>query len=302
MKQVLFSTCDVLPVQIASGLQIHSCLTKRFYLRCAAVFACSRAVELFYGVRDVLDLFRSIAPTKLKKPDPYHSAILHNDCFYIAHHLLCLGYRYKASLPEDLQAIATFVDLVPAFRQLGEQALMTMVAEQHSLLREKMETMHGLRECHLPERFNEIRGVLDSCLESAQELGRAWDKTLPSTVFNMTLGSVVTVIMAGLVHEVLSLQDIAERDADGIHELLSIVSEAVPKLWQVELTPTELAEHLPCWTRFHQVRELMVTRLVDIGEKHQDQYWVLKSDELRSMVKALFTNTDMRAEIIAIIA
>eukprot|EP00049_Salpingoeca_infusionum_P006246 m.103842 g.103842 ORF g.103842 m.103842 type:complete len:68 (-) comp13247_c0_seq5:520-723(-) len=41
----------------------------------------------------------------------------------------------------------------------------------------------------------------------------------------MTLGSVVTVIMAGLVHEVLSLQDIAERDADGIHELLSIVSE-----------------------------------------------------------------------------
>eukprot|EP00049_Salpingoeca_infusionum_P006249 m.103871 g.103871 ORF g.103871 m.103871 type:complete len:204 (-) comp13247_c0_seq9:43-654(-) len=112
MKQVLFSTCDVLPVQIASGLQIHSCLTKRFYLRCAAVFACSRAVELFYGVRDVLDLFRSIAPTKLKKPDPYHSAILHNDCFYIAHHLLCLGYRYKASLPEDLQAIATFVDLV----------------------------------------------------------------------------------------------------------------------------------------------------------------------------------------------
>ena len=43
---------------------------------------------------------------------PQQAAVFHNDCFYVAHHLLSLGHRVKPHLPEDVAAVATFIDMV----------------------------------------------------------------------------------------------------------------------------------------------------------------------------------------------
>jgi centromere/kinetochore protein ZW10 len=54
-------------------------------------------------VRDMFDLFRAIVPTRNKASlaqYPQLCAIFHNDCFYIAHHLLTLGHQFRAALPK----------------------------------------------------------------------------------------------------------------------------------------------------------------------------------------------------------
>jgi centromere/kinetochore protein ZW10 len=73
------------------------------------------AVQLFYSVRDMFDLFRAVVPTCHKESlenIPHAAIIFHNDCFYIAHHLLSLGHQFRKQLPEDLAKIATFIDMV----------------------------------------------------------------------------------------------------------------------------------------------------------------------------------------------
>lgn len=51
---------------------------------------------------------------------PHLAAIQHNNCMYLAHHLLTLGHHFKAHLPQQhSMGVATFVDLVPGFRKLG---------------------------------------------------------------------------------------------------------------------------------------------------------------------------------------
>lgn len=52
---------------------------------------------------------------------PHLAAIQHNNCMYLAHHLLTLGHHFKAHLPQPhSEGIATFVDMVPGFRRLGK--------------------------------------------------------------------------------------------------------------------------------------------------------------------------------------
>ena len=56
---------------------------------------------------------------------PQLSALHHNNCMYIAHHLLTLGHQFRPKLPEPLnQSVASFVDLVPTIRQMGEKCFL----------------------------------------------------------------------------------------------------------------------------------------------------------------------------------
>jgi hypothetical protein len=71
--------------------------------------------------RDLFDLYRAVYSAQfvsnLARVD--HLAMLfHNDCMYIAHHLLTLGHQYRSRLPPPLNKTSTFVDLVPAFRKV----------------------------------------------------------------------------------------------------------------------------------------------------------------------------------------
>ena len=63
---------------------------------------------------------------------PQLSALHHNNCMYIAHHLLTLGHQFRPKLPEPLnQSVASFVDLVPTIRQMGEKCFLEQLVSRH---------------------------------------------------------------------------------------------------------------------------------------------------------------------------
>lgn len=105
---------------------------------------------LFQTSRDVLFLFRAIIPTLYAEDianDPRACMLFHNDCMYIAHHMLTIGYLYKqrcglsnlmhannlqkllilwlCRLPPPLSQTATMIDMVPGFRNTAEKALIS---------------------------------------------------------------------------------------------------------------------------------------------------------------------------------
>lgn len=60
---------------------------------------------------------------------PHLAAIQHNNCMYLAHQLLTLGHHFRAHLPQPLsEGVATFVDMVPGFRNLGKQTVFQLSA------------------------------------------------------------------------------------------------------------------------------------------------------------------------------
>ncbi|CAH2320138.1 centromere kinetochore zw10 homolog [Pelobates cultripes] len=85
------------------------------------------AIQLFYTVRNIFHLFYDVVPTYHKEnlqKLPQLSAIHHNNCMFIAHHLLTLGHQFRYHLPTPISdGAATFVDLVPGFRKLGNSLI-----------------------------------------------------------------------------------------------------------------------------------------------------------------------------------
>lgn len=52
---------------------------------------------------------------------PRIAAVFHNDCLYLAHHMVTLGYEFRPGLPHPANRTATMVDTVPLFREMAAQ-------------------------------------------------------------------------------------------------------------------------------------------------------------------------------------
>ncbi len=64
---------------------------------------------------------------------PQLGLLFHNDCMYLAHHLMTLAHRYKPKLPDPLNKKASFVDLAQDLRKLGlDYYYIQMVSSIHS--------------------------------------------------------------------------------------------------------------------------------------------------------------------------
>jgi len=69
------------------------------------------------------------------------SAVHHNDCMYIAHHLMLLGHQLKPHLP---LSTVTFIDLVPVLRRSGTHCFIDQMSVQRTQLIQCLNTAHGL--------------------------------------------------------------------------------------------------------------------------------------------------------------
>lgn len=52
---------------------------------------------------------------------PRIAAVFQNDCLYLAHHMVTLGYEFRSGLPSPLNQTATMMDTVPLFREMAAQ-------------------------------------------------------------------------------------------------------------------------------------------------------------------------------------
>lgn len=130
------------------------------------------AVQMFYGVRDIFDLFRALMPV-CHGADlatvPQVAVVFHNDCFYIAHHLLSMGHQFRDSLPDDMVKASTFIDMVPAFRELGERHFLTMMQRQETGLMESIAGAGGVTETQDDKRYAAVERKLLGCRSADEE-------------------------------------------------------------------------------------------------------------------------------------
>ena len=67
------------------------------WTRAGAVYS---AIQLHYSARDMLDLFRAIVPVYHAneiESIPTMAMVFVNDCNYIVHHLMTLGYQFHVN-------------------------------------------------------------------------------------------------------------------------------------------------------------------------------------------------------------
>ncbi|CAN9501180.1 unnamed protein product [Ophioblennius macclurei] len=268
------------------------------------------ALQLFFTVRNIFQLFCDVVPTYHKEnllKFPHLAAIQHNNCMYLAHHLLTLGHHFRPHLPQPLnESFATFVDMVPGFRKLGAQCFLTQLKAQSAELLERLSTAHNF--CNLDDEDNYVAAskAVRQVIHQLKQLGTVWQDVLPVAIYCKAMGSLLNTAVTEIIAKIMMLEDISSEDGEHLHTLCQSVIEEGPLVFvplaeesKNKKYQEEVPLHVKKWATFKELVVVLRANLQEIVDRWADGKGPLavefSSLEVKSLIRALFQNTERRA-------
>ncbi|KAA8586547.1 hypothetical protein FQN60_000383 [Etheostoma spectabile] len=268
------------------------------------------ALQLFFTVRNIFQLFYDVVPTYHKEnllKFPHLAAIQHNNCMYLAHHLLTLGHHFRAHLPQPLsEGVATFVDMVPGFRKLGAQCFLAQMNVQRAELLERLSTAHNF--CNLDDEDNYIAAskAVRQVIHQLKQLGTVWQDVLPVSIYCKAMGNLLNTAITEVISKIMMLEDISSEDGEHLHTLCQTIIEEGPLVFiplAEENKNKKYQEEVPLyvkkWSTFKELVIVLRASLQEIVDRWADGKGPLalefSSSEGKNLIRALFQNTERRA-------
>ncbi|KAJ7424934.1 Centromere/kinetochore protein zw10 like protein [Pitangus sulphuratus] len=271
-------------------------------------------VQLFYSVRRIFQLFYEVVPTYHKESlqkFPQLAAIHHNNCMYLAHHLLTLGHQFRYRTTNILSnGAASFVDLVPAFRRLGMECFKAQMRVQKGEILERLSSARNFSNMDDEENFRAANKAVRQVLHQLKRLGQVWQDVFPVNVYCKAMGTLLNTALTEIVTRIVALEDISAEDADRLYSLCRIMVEEGPQVF----TPLPEAEknkkyqeevpvYVEKWMTFKELMIILQANLQEIVDQWADGKGPLAAEfsaaEVKSLIRALFQNTERRAAALA---
>ncbi|NXK87157.1 ZW10 protein, partial [Formicarius rufipectus] len=271
-------------------------------------------VQLFYSVRRIFQLFYEVVPTYHKESlqkFPQLAAIHHNNCMYLAHHLLTLGHQFRYCTTNILSnEAASFVDLVPAFRRLGMECFKAQMRVQKEEILERLSSARNFSNMDDEENFHAANKAIRQVLHQLKRLGQVWQDVFPVNVYCKAMGTLLNTALAEIVTRIVALEDISAEDADRLYSLCKIMVEEGPQVFtplpekeKNKKYQEEVPVYVEKWMTFKELMIVLQANLQEIVDQWADGKGPLAAEfsaaEVKSLIRALFQNTERRAAALA---
>ncbi|KAK2530362.1 Zw10 [Columba livia] len=271
-------------------------------------------IQLFYSVRNIFQLFCDVVPTYHKEnlqKLPQLAAIHHNNCMYIAHHLLTLGHQFRYRLTDILcDGAATFVDLVPGFRRLGTACFLAQMRVQKGEILERLSSARNFSNMDDEENYSAANKAIRQVLHQLKRLGKVWQDVLPVTVYCKAMGTLLNTALTEIIARIAALEDISAEDADRLYSLCRIMVEEGPRVFtplpeedKNKKYQEEVPVYVKKWMTFKELMIILQANLQEIVDQWADGKGPLAAEfsaaEVKSLIRALFQNTERRAAALA---
>lgn len=282
---------------------------------CEAVGSSTQcALQLFFTVRNIFQLFYDVVPTYHKEnllKFPHLAAIQHNNCMYLAHHLLTLGHHFRNHLPQSLsEGVATFVDMVPGFRKLGAQCFLAQLNVQRAELLERLSTAHNFCNLDDEENYTAASKAVRQVIHQLKQLGTVWQDVLPVSIYCKAMGNLLNTAITEVTAKIMMLEDISSEDGEHLHTLCQTIIEEGPLVFiplaeekKNKKYQQEVPLYVKKWGTFKELVIVLRANLQEIVDRWTDGKGPLalefSSLEVKSLIRALFQNTERRAAALA---
>ncbi|XP_067009674.1 centromere/kinetochore protein zw10 homolog [Anabrus simplex] len=263
------------------------------------------SVRLFYSARKIIELYCAVVPihhsTFLEKI-PQQVALFHNNCMYLAHHLVTLGVEYKDRLPSVLRNhTITFIDLVHKLRELGTTTFLKYMQEQRKQILDILRDS-GLASIENSTLPSNTEKAIRQCLRQIEILQTVWLDVLPSNVYSKAMGCLVNSFVEDIIIRIVTLEDIPAHVATQLADVFKVVIDRAPQVFQ---EPREVHRNVRQWQKFCELVLVLQASLTEINDRWADGKGPLaqefKGDEVKQLVRALFQNNKKRSAILALI-
>uniref|UniRef100_A0A670KKI8 Centromere/kinetochore protein zw10 homolog n=1 Tax=Podarcis muralis TaxID=64176 RepID=A0A670KKI8_PODMU len=267
-------------------------------------------IQLFYSVRNIFHLFYDVVPMYHKEnlqKLPQLAAIHHNNCMYIAHHLLTLGHQFRGHL---MDGIATFVDLVPGFRKLGTECFLAQMRVQKEELLERLSSARDLSSVDDDDNYSAANKAVRQVLHQLKRLGMVWQDVLPVNIYCKAMGTLLNTALTEIISRIAALEDISAENADRLHMLCQTMVDEGPLVFMPlpeEKQNRPFQEEVPVyvlkWMTFKELMLVLQASLQVIVDRWADGKGPLaaafSAGEVKNLIRALFQNTERRAAALA---
>jgi len=267
----------------------------------------SAAVQLFHTCRDMLDLYCAIVPSCHKKiivEIPRVAAVHHNNCLYVAHHLLTLGHQFQAKLPPPLNSgTSTFVDFIPKLQQLGEETFLCELRKQRDITLQPIKIIGSFENISYKERQLKIQKSLEQSLLHIGQVSSVFHEVLPLHVHMKSTGALIDSLVTCFIEKVTCLEDISEEDSTVLYSFIQNILQKIGSVFQAKkstqsIDPSSVCSHFAKLEELGFILSATLVAIVDGWQSgHLSKYFTAL--ELRSLIKAIFQNTDHRAKSLA---
>lgn len=120
-------------------------------------------------------------------------------------------------------------------------------------------------------------------------------------------GTLVNSVIEDFVLKIIGLQDISADSAIGLVNILCLLKKRIPPLFKVEEQPktceNDVIKAVKIWTKMLELIVLLEAHMRDIVDRWADGKGPLTSyftaEEVKQLIRALFQNTDRRAQVLA---
>uniref|UniRef100_A0A8C1SAY5 Centromere/kinetochore protein zw10 homolog n=1 Tax=Cyprinus carpio TaxID=7962 RepID=A0A8C1SAY5_CYPCA len=270
------------------------------------------AVQLFYTVRNIFHLFYDVVPTYHKDNFlklPHLAAIQHNNCMFIAHHLLTLGFQFKPHLPLK-DGVAYFVDLVPGFRRLGARCFMAQMNIQKAEMLERLSTARNFSNLDDEDNYSVASKAIRQVIHQLRRLGKVWQDVLPVNIYCKAIGTLLNTAISELINKIMMLEDISNMDGERLRTLCQTITEEGPLVFNPlpdENKNKKYQEEVPVyvkkWMTLKEISMVLNANLQEIVDRWAEGKGPLalafSCNEMKSLIRALFKNTERRAAALA---
>ncbi|XP_030567935.1 centromere/kinetochore protein zw10 [Drosophila novamexicana] len=222
---------------------------------------------------------------KLLQSIPQQSALFHNNCMYLTHWVAQHANK----------GIDSFPSLVKMLQATGTKHLRVQVNYQESIL---MDIMSGF-EFESPHTLGTAPlRLVRQCLRQLELLKNVWQQVLPENVYNSSFCELLHAFTNELVRRVFKLRDISATMASELSDLIDVVLEKAPLLFQDK----HEVVHVRSWLKLQQLKIMMNASLKEFTELWCDGAGPLtanyQASEIKHLIRALFQDTDRRAKAI----
>ena len=273
---------------------------------CCGASSPSMAVQLYCSARSMVDLFCAVLPSYHQSSItnlPRVAAVQHNNCMYLAHHLITLGHQFHANLPAPLNSeVTTFIDQVPIVRRLGEDCFLAEMRKQRDCILECLKPFGRLDGVAEDAHSQLVRKGVQQALLQVKTLSKVYGEVLPQEVHHKAVGALMNVLIGEVIRGVIALEDIKADDAKELHLIMNLIIDRTP-LSLSFASEEDIPVYCSDWERLKELAVIMDASLQDIvdswgsGKGSLAQHF--SAVELRGLIKAIFRNTERRAAALA---
>jgi len=238
--------------------QLASMVREALAEAAASTSAQNQAV-LYGAARDVLDLFRAIVAARHARTlerVPQLCAIFHNDCMFLAHECLLLGHQFKPKFQPPLSHTATFVDMVPPFRQLAERYFSVQMGQQQAELMQCLDNARGFANLEDEQAYGAASKALAGVQHHLSHLGRIWREVLPEGLYLRSMGALVGHAAERLLADVKALHNMHQTAVGNLADLVGCLVTCAQELLELD-GRTRTADTVPCGRQLEAMAGLL---------------------------------------------